>query len=232
VLLINTTFCFYCFNPADSRDHIIPIARERLDDINAEVPCCRHCNSLAGHHYFPTLEEKAKWLMYQAMKRKRLDFSTMLANVRLVAETILRHDHGRSSVHNAVAITTSECAICGRTHCLRLKCRQLLYQDNRRRLKRNLRAPAPPAFRYHWEHTTNAQQIARNAGPITNFTTPKPVDVCRTARPHLSVPSYSPSFSTSQPPCRHCNLPFRSKSNRKWYCSRSACRDDRRYSTV
>lgn len=36
--------CAYCFGPADSWDHVVPMSRGGPNDVSNLVPCCRDCN--------------------------------------------------------------------------------------------------------------------------------------------------------------------------------------------
>jgi 5-methylcytosine-specific restriction endonuclease McrA len=40
--------CAYCPSPADTRDHVIPLAEGGTDEIDNIVPACRPCNSRKG----------------------------------------------------------------------------------------------------------------------------------------------------------------------------------------
>lgn len=40
--------CAYCDQPAEARDHVIPISRGGADDIFNVVPACKACNSAKG----------------------------------------------------------------------------------------------------------------------------------------------------------------------------------------
>ena len=65
--------CTYCGLPADSVDHVIPLAlrdtlrevggwRNKWGRISDTVPSCRECNSVAGAKVFDTIDEKRRYI--------------------------------------------------------------------------------------------------------------------------------------------------------------------------
>lgn len=61
--------CYYCGQPAESRDHFVPRAfKRRIQDFavarnsNVIVPACLECNCTAGSKVFQTLNEKRQYI--------------------------------------------------------------------------------------------------------------------------------------------------------------------------
>lgn len=41
--------CFYCPEPATTKDHIVPLSRGGKNTLSNKVPCCKLCNSTKGN---------------------------------------------------------------------------------------------------------------------------------------------------------------------------------------
>lgn len=64
--------CNYCGEPADTRDHIIPVSYQtnarptksaRHNPRYGEtVPCCRDCNVMLGTKLFPSMEDRCHYV--------------------------------------------------------------------------------------------------------------------------------------------------------------------------
>ena len=74
--------CYYCGEPADSVDHVIPqVVLKVLDPMDRdycvrriwEVAACRDCNSVLGTKLFPTIRKRVSYLKGRLRSRyKRL----------------------------------------------------------------------------------------------------------------------------------------------------------------
>ena len=54
--------CQYCGRPADTVDHVRPVAAGGTDDMNNLVAACRECNDEAKDLVFGSVKEKAEYL--------------------------------------------------------------------------------------------------------------------------------------------------------------------------
>ena len=82
----NANPCYYCGNPADTTDHVVPrslliaITDSGVDDLTAAamkrgrrmtVPACRECNGMAGAKYHETLAERTEFVRERLNRRYR-----------------------------------------------------------------------------------------------------------------------------------------------------------------
>ena len=73
--------CNYCGDPADTRDHLIPVSAQTYSRPNRTarhsrrfgetVWCCRECNSLLGSQVFPSVEARSKYVAKALARRYR-----------------------------------------------------------------------------------------------------------------------------------------------------------------
>lgn len=61
--------CQYCFDLADSVDHIIPRSISRDDTMGNKVACCTECNRIAGNLAFNSFAEKKAFILKVKAKR-------------------------------------------------------------------------------------------------------------------------------------------------------------------
>lgn len=61
--------CYYCTQPAQAYDHVLPISIARLlpyfnfgQELLQLVPVCTRCNSIAGNRFFVCLSAKKKYI--------------------------------------------------------------------------------------------------------------------------------------------------------------------------
>jgi len=67
-------FCVYCRSIAECRDHVIPVVymyltRNYDPSKSWVVPCCNHCNQLAGGSVAFSIPEKAKLIIKKMYKK-------------------------------------------------------------------------------------------------------------------------------------------------------------------
>lgn len=79
--------CVYCGDPANSRDHVIPLSKGGNSLPENIVPCCRLCNSLARDNAFPGIEEKRRFIL-EAKQRYIANYRRLPFGAKLNAKRI------------------------------------------------------------------------------------------------------------------------------------------------
>ena len=67
--------CTYCGEPADTKDHVIPVSWNHMSRKNADysnkkvVPACNQCNLTLGNIAYHTIQTRASYLIQKYMKK-------------------------------------------------------------------------------------------------------------------------------------------------------------------
>lgn len=78
--LPNNETCWYCGDPPDDVDHVVPISKGGTNDLQNLVPCCRSCNNckrnLSVEEFRDYLKERAskKSTKHTVLKVQPFDF--------------------------------------------------------------------------------------------------------------------------------------------------------------
>jgi len=90
-------FCVYCGDPATDFDHVLPVCKVYLFDLNVitrkrfpqafcMVPCCKSCNSLAGQEIFFWIKEKRRYIQEKLRNKNIKKLRTVMWDADEIAE--------------------------------------------------------------------------------------------------------------------------------------------------
>lgn len=88
VLRRNSYTCVYCFNMADTVDHIVPWSFKRDNRDSNLVASCKRCNNLASSNVFDSFFEKQKYIQDKLIKSGK-DYSLLPIKAEVNIENIV-----------------------------------------------------------------------------------------------------------------------------------------------